>query len=146
MSKAKPIPDGYHSLTPYLNVKRAAEAIAFYKTAFGAEEVFRMPGPGGAIMHAELRIGDSMLMMSEALQQPPSSATIFMYVTDTDAVFERAVKAGATAKMAPQDMFWGDRFGAVTDPFGITWDIATHKEDLSPEEINRRREATMGSH
>src|SRR6266436_5953012 len=118
----KPIPDGYHSLTPYLNVKNAVEAIGFYKAAFGAEEIFRMPGPGGAIMHAELRIGDSMLMMSEALQQPPSTAVVFLYVTDADAVFARAVKAGATVKTALQDMFWGDRFGSVTDPFGITWD------------------------
>jgi PhnB protein len=149
---AKPIPEGFHTLTPYLAVDDAAAAIEFYKLAFGAEEVMRMPGPEGKIGHAELQIGDSRVMLSDPFPQssvrPPkhaggSTASLFMYVEDVDAAFRRALDAGATSTMDPQDMFWGDRFGSVEDPFGHTWSIATHVEDLSEEEIAERGKAAM---
>jgi len=138
---AKPIPEGKHALTPYLNIKGADKAVEFYKKAFGAEEVTRMLGPGGALMHCELRIGDSYLMLSEAMHDPPTVGGIHFYTTDCDAIFKRAIAAGATEKMAPADMFWGDRFGSLTDPFGNRWSIATHKEDLSEAEQKKRGEA-----
>ena len=140
---AKPIPENYHALTPSLAVENAAQAIEFYKRAFGAKERGRMPGPGGMIAHAELEIGDSLVMLSDALPQsttrPPSelsgtSASIFMYVDDVDAVVKRAVDAGATIEMEVADQFWGDRFGSVQDPFGHLWSIATHVEDVPPED------------
>ena len=148
----KPIPEGYHSLTPYLAVDNAEKAIEFYKEAFGAEEVIRMPGPEGAIAHAELQIGDSKLMLSDPFPQstvkPPSerggpTSSIFMYVEDCDATFEQAQRAGAKVEMELQDMFWGDRFGSLTDPFGHIWSVATHKEDLTEEEIAERGKAAM---
>ncbi|MCC6750097.1 MAG: VOC family protein [Deltaproteobacteria bacterium] len=145
MSPVKPVPDGYQTLTPALNLKGADQAIEFYKKAFGAEERFRMPGPGGVVMHAELQIGSSVVMLSEAMQDPPTVGSIFMYVPDADAAFDRAVKAGAKVKMPMQDMFWGDRFGKVTDPNGIGWGIATHKEDLSPAEMDQRMKAAMAA-
>jgi PhnB protein len=125
-------------LTPYLNIKGAPRAIEFYKQAFGAKERVRMPGPDGSVMHAELEIGDSVLMLSEALRDAESRSSIFCYVPDCDAVFASALAAGATTKMPLADQFWGDRFGSVIDPFGITWSIATHKEDVSPEEMRKR--------
>ena len=137
----RPIPEGYHSLTPYLAVEDAARAIEFYKDAFGAEEIHRMPGPDGSIAHAELQIGDSKLMLSDPFPQsnvrPPSerggpTASVFMYVDDADAVFEQAQTAGATVSMPLEDMFWGDRFGSLTDPFGHSWSIATRVEDVPP--------------
>ena len=135
---AKAIPKGYHALTPSIAVDNAADAIEFYKRAFGAEERFRMPTPDGKVAHAELQIGDSVVMLSEALQEPVTSASMYLYVPNVDAVCQRAVAAGAEAAMPPTDMFWGDRFGRVVDPFGIRWGIATHKEDVSPQEIGRR--------
>jgi PhnB protein len=141
----KPIPEGYHSLTPYLAVEDAAKA-------FGAEEVLRMPGEDGKIAHAELQIGDSKLMLSDPFPQgtvqPPSerggpTASIFMYVDDCDATFEQAQRAGAKVEMELQDMFWGDRFGSLQDPFGHLWSVATHKEDLSEEEMAERSKAAM---
>jgi PhnB protein len=150
----KPIPEGYHSLNPYLAVENASEAIEWYKRAFGATERGRMPGPNGTIAHAELQIGDSVLMVSDPFPQaqakPPkqlggTSASLMFYVEDVDAVFQQAVSAGATAAMPPDDMFWGDRFGTVTDPFGHVWSVATHKEDLSPEEIAERGKAAMAA-
>jgi PhnB protein len=143
MAKVKPIPEGYHSLTPFLTLKGADRAIDFYKRAFGAVEKFRMPGPDGKIMHAELTIGDSTIMLSEALRDPPSVSSMYVYVPDADQTFDRAVKAGATVKMPLADMFWGDRFGSVSDPNGITWSIATHIEDVPPEEMPRRAQAAM---
>jgi PhnB protein len=149
---ANPIPEGYHSLTPYLAVEDASRAIEFYKDAFGAEEVIRMPGPDGSVAHAELQIGDSKLMLSDPFPQsnvrPPSerggpTASIFMYVNDADATFEQAQKAGATVVAELEDMFWGDRFGSLTDPFGHIWSIATHKEDLSEEEVAERSKTAM---
>jgi PhnB protein len=149
----KAIPDGYHSLTPYLVCKGAAKAIDFYAKAFGAQETVRMPGPDGQIMHAEVKIGNSMLMLSdenkERGQLSPASiggtaTSIMLYADDVDAVFNRAVAAGAKAEMPPADMFWGDRMGNLVDPFGHKWAVATHKEDVSPEEMEKRM-AAMGS-
>jgi PhnB protein len=148
----KPIPEGYHSVTPYLAVEDANKAIEFYKEAFGAEELTRMPGPEGKIAHAEIQIGDSKLMLSDPFEQssvrPPSerggpTASIFLYLEDVDATFERATDAGATVTMPLEDMFWGDRFGSVTDPFGHVWSMATHKEDLTEEEMAERSKAAM---
>ena len=144
---AKPIPDGYHTATPYLIAKGAAEAIEFYKKAFGAVEVVRMPGPGGRVMHAEVTIGNSMLMLSDENPErghlSPASrggntSSIMLYTDDVDAVFKKAIAAGARADQPPTDMFWGDRMGNLTDPFGHSWAVATHKEDVSPDEMERR--------
>jgi PhnB protein len=150
----KPIPEGYHALTPYLAVDDAARAIEYYKEAFGAVERGRMAAPDGKISHAELEIGDSLIMLSDPFPQsstrPPSelsgtSASVFMYVEDVDAVVKRAVDAGASITMEVADQFWGDRFGAVTDPFGHVWSIATHIEDLTPDEIAERGKAAMAA-
>lgn len=146
--KVKPVPKGFHTLTPYLIVKGAAQALDFYRKAFRAKETVRMPGPDGqTVMHAEMKIGRSHFMLSEEFPDMGSRSphsiggtpvSILIYVKDVDAAFKRAVKAGAKAEMPPEDMFWGDRWSKVTDPFGHQWQIATHKEDLTPEEINRR--------
>jgi PhnB protein len=150
----KPVPEGYHTLTPYLTLENAAEAIEFYKSAFGAEERMRMEAPGGKIGHAELAIGDSLLMLADAFPQsttrPPSelgatTGGVFMYVEDVDAVVERAVKNGATVTMEVADQFWGDRFGSVTDPYGYSWSIATHIEDVPPAEMAERAKAAMAA-
>jgi uncharacterized glyoxalase superfamily protein PhnB len=146
----KAIPDGYQTLTPYLVCKDAAKAIAFYQEALGATELFRMPGPGGRIMHAELKIGSSILMLSDenpergALSPQTVGGTpvsIFVYTEDVDALFGRAVGAGATAVAPPTDMVWGDRFAQLSDPFGHSWAMATHKEDVSPDEMQKRMAA-----
>ncbi|HEY6151674.1 MAG TPA: VOC family protein [Gaiellaceae bacterium] len=148
----KPIPEGYHSLQTYLAVEDASKAIEFYKEAFGAEENFRMPGPDGKVAHAELQIGDSKLMLSDPFPQssvrPPverggPTGSVFMYVEDVDATFEQAQGAGADVVSELEDMFWGDRFGTLVDPFGHVWSIATHKEDLSEEEMAERSKAAM---
>ena len=150
----KPIPDGYRTITPYLAVDDAAAAIEFYTKVFGAKERARMEAPGGKIGHAELEIGDSLVMLSDALPQfstrPPkelggTSASIFMYVEDVDAVVKQAVDAGATVTMEIEDQFWGDRFGSVQDPFGHLWSIATHVEDVPPEEMAERAKAAMAA-
>ena len=150
----KPVPDGYRTVTPYLSVDNAAEAIEFYKRAFGAKESVRMDAPGGTIGHAELEIGDSRVMLSDPFPQsqvqPPktvggTTASVFLYVEDVDAAFQRAVDAGATVEMALEDMFWGDRFGTVSDPFGHVWSMASHVEDLTPEEIEERGKAAMAA-
>jgi PhnB protein len=147
-----PIPQGFGTVSPYLAVDDATAAIEFYARAFGAEETSRMAAPDGSIAHASLRIGNSMLMLSDPFPmqtvKPPrqlggSSVVIFLYVDDTDAVFQRAVDAGATANMPPDDMFWGDRFAEVADPFGHVWQIATQKEQLSEEEIGERARKAM---
>jgi uncharacterized glyoxalase superfamily protein PhnB len=139
--KLTAVPAGYHTVTPYLNVNGAADAIDFYKKAFGATERMRMPGPDGKVMHAELTIGDSVVMISEAMMQPATQGGIHLYVKDCDALFDQALAAGATATMPLSDMFWGDRWGRLSDPFGQTWSIATHKEDVSPEEMEKRMAA-----
>jgi PhnB protein len=150
----KPIPEGYHTVTPYLAVDDAAEAIEYYKKAFGAKERVRMEAPGDKIGHAELEIGDSLVMLSDALPQfstrPPkelggTSVSVFMYVEDVDAVVKQAVDAGATVAMAIADQFWGDRFGSVRDPFGHLWSIATHVEDVPPHEMGERAKAAMAA-
>jgi PhnB protein len=150
----KPIPEGYHTLSPSLTVDNAAGAIEFYKRAFGAQERSRIEGPGGTIAHAELQIGDSILMLNDPFPQastsPPkelggTTVNLFLYVEDVDAVFQQAVEAGATSTMPVDDMFWGDRFGSVTDPYGHSWSIATHVEDVPPEEIEERGKAAMAA-
>jgi PhnB protein len=148
----QPVPEGYHTITPYLAVENATEAIDFYQRAFGAQERVRMDGPQGSIMHAELQIGDSLIMLSDPFPQastkPPkelggTTISIFAYVDDIDSVYKQAIDAGASSLMEPDDMFWGDRFGSVQDPFGHSWTIATHVEDVSPEEIEKRSEEFM---
>ncbi len=149
---AKPIPAGYHTVTPYLVVNNAAAAIDFYKRAFGAKEVMRMDGPQGKIGHAELKIGDSTIMLADempgARERSPQSlggtATgIFLYVEDVDAAFKQATTAGAKVDTPLADMFWGDRYGKLSDPFGHSWSLATHKEDVAPEEMGRRAKEAM---
>jgi PhnB protein len=139
----KAIPDGYHSVTPALAVKGAAELIDFAKEAFGAEEAFRMPAPNGGIMHAEIRIGDSAVMVNDAMSQAPTVSSLFLYVTDVDHVYQRAIKAGAISLSAPLNMFWGDRMAQVKDQFGNQWSLATHVEDVSPQELEKRAAAAM---
>ena len=141
----KPIPDGYHTVTPYLVVEGAAQLMDFMKQTFQATEVERMTGPDGAIMHAEVKIGDSMVMVGEAMggDQQPLPGMIYLYVEDADTTYQRALRAGATLTMEIADQFWGDRAGGVKDPTGIHWWIATHKEDLSSEEIAKRAEDFM---
>ena len=150
----KPIPDGYHTVSPYLAVEDAARAIDYYTRAFGAKEVVRMDAPGGTIGHAELAVGDSRIMLSDPFPQgstrPPkelggTSASVFMYVEDVDAVVKRAVDAGATVTMEVADQFWGDRFGTITDPFGHVWSIATHVEDVPADEMAERAKAAMAA-
>jgi PhnB protein len=150
----KPIPEGYPTISPSLAVDNAAEAIEFYKRAFGAQERMRMDGPGGSIAHAELQVGDAIVMLSDPFPQastkPPkelggTSVTMFMYVDDVDAFVQRAVDAGATVTMPVDDMFWGDRFGSVTDPYGHSWSIATHVEDVPPEEMEERGREAMAA-
>ena len=147
-----PIPEGYRTLTTYLTVENAAEAIDYYKDVFGAKERIRMEAPDGRIGHAELEIGDSLLMLSDAFpgatSRPPTelggtTAGAFMYVEDVDAVVKRAVESGGTITMEIADQFWGDRFGSISDPFGHLWSIATHVEDVPPEEIAERAKAAM---
>jgi PhnB protein len=150
MATAKPVPENHHTVTPYIVVSDGAAAIAFYRKAFGATELYRMDGPGGKIMHAEVLIGDSPVMLSDEFPEQGAKSPqsyhgspvhLFLYVPDVDAWFKRALDAGATVTMPVQDMFWGDRFGQVTDPFGHTWQIATHVEDVAPEEMRKRMEA-----
>ncbi len=150
--QVKPIPEGYHSVTPYLVVTNAAEAIAFYHQAFGATELFRLPMPDGKIGHAEIKIGDSQIMLAEefpemGVRSPQAfggtAVSLALYVEDADTVFDRAVFAGATTERPVQDQFYGDRCGTLLDPFGHRWTVATHKEDVAPEEMQRRM-AAMG--
>jgi len=143
MSQVKAVPDGYHTLTPFLNVRGAAEAIDFYKKAFGAEELRRAPGPNGSIMHAEIKIGDSIVMVSDALTNPPTESSIHVYVTDADALWARATAAGATVATPIADMFWGDRYGVVVDKWKNRWAIAEHKEDVPPDEMRKRAADAM---
>ena len=140
----KPIPDGYHTVTPYLIVPGAAKLIDFLKQAFDARESFRMASPEGRIMHAEVRIGDSVVMMSDTGQEAqPRPCMIYLYVNDVDATYKRALQAGATSLREPANQFYGDRSAAVKDPAGNDWGIATHVEDVPPEEIEKRAEAFM---
>lgn len=148
----KPIPDGYHTATPYLIVKDAARAIDFYKKAFSATELLRLADPSGKVAHAEIKVGDSPIMLADEFPEmgaksPPSfggsPASIMLYVEDVDARFKQAIAAGAKEKRPVKDQFYGDRSGTLEDPFGHTWTISTHKEDLSNEEIGKRYAAMM---
>lgn len=153
MAKAKQaVPEGFHTVTPQLTLDNAAKAIDWYKKALGAEEVMRGVGPDGKIMHAELRIGNSLIMLNDEMGGGKSAKTLggtpislWVYVDDCDSLFNRAVAAGAQVAPGPMgqlmDQFWGDRTGMFTDPHGYRWTIATHKEDLTPEEIQQRQEA-----
>jgi PhnB protein len=152
-SSVKPIPDGYHTITPYICVNDAANAIEFYKKAFGATELMRLADPSGRIGHAEIKIGDSHLMLADEFPEmnfrSPQSlggspVTIHLYVEDVDAIADQAVAAGAKLVKEVKDQFYGDRSGTVEDPFGHVWYIATHKEDVSLEEINKHAAAMSG--
>lgn len=155
MAKAKrAVPEGHHTVTPQLALDNAAEAIEWYKKALGAEETARAVGPDGKIMHAEVRIGDSRIMLNDAMMGAKgpkmlggSPASLWLYVDDCDALFNRAIAAGGQVAYGAmgqmQDQFWGDRSGTFTDPHGYTWTIATHKEDLTPDEMKQRQEAFM---
>jgi uncharacterized glyoxalase superfamily protein PhnB len=149
-SKVNPIPEGCEGAIPHLVVDGCGRALEFYKKAFGAEEAFRMPAPdGNRIMHAEMRVGSALIYLADSFPEfeggkardpkalGGSSVTVHRYVTDVDQVIERAVKAGATVTMPPTDMFWGDRYGGVRDPFGHNWSFATHQRDLTPAEIEQ---------
>ena len=150
----KPIPEGYSTVTPYLAVDDAAEAIEYYKKAFGAKERGRMETPDGKVGHAELEIGDSLVMLSDPFPQATTrtpkelggtSASVFLYVEDVDAAVKQAVDAGTTITMKVADQFWGDRFGSVQDPFGHSSSIATHVEDIPPEEMAERAKAAFAA-
>jgi len=143
--KVKPVPKGFHAVTPALNQANAAQTIDFCKKAFGAKERMRMAGPGGKIMHAEIVIGDSIVMLNDEMQEPAQPASLFLYVQDVDKTIAKAVKAGATVLMAAQDMFWGDRFGRIADPAGNKWGIATHREDVTPREMKKRATAAFSA-
>jgi PhnB protein len=150
----KPVPEGYNTVTPYLAVEDAAKAIEYYKKAFGAKEGVRMDAPDGKIAHAELDIGDSKIMLSDPFPQfatqPPkalggTSVSVMLYVEDVDTFVQRAVDAGAKIETEVQDQFWGDRFGTISDPFGHVWSVATHVEDVPPEEMAERAKAAMAA-
>jgi uncharacterized glyoxalase superfamily protein PhnB len=152
MSKVKPVPDGMTTVIPHLTVRDTAKAIEFYKKVFGATEMSRHPTPDGKIMHASIKIGDGCLFLNDEFKEmgciAPESlggspVYLMIYVPDVDATFKRALDAGATVKMPVSDQFWGDRYGLLTDPFGHLWEIATHKEDLSTEEMERRGREAM---
>ena len=151
--QVKPVPDGMHTVTPHLVCEGAADAITFYKQAFGAVELDRLPGPQGKLMHAMLRIGDSAVMLVDEFPDygsfgpkslKGSPVTIHLYVEDVDATVKRAVAAGAKITMPVDDMFWGDRYGKIEDPFGHHWSVATHIRDVSPEEMQAAMNATSG--
>ncbi len=151
----QPIPEGYHTVTPYLIVDDGAAAIEFYKKAFGASEVMRLPGPGGKVMHAEIKIGDSIIMMADEFPDMDvrgpksfggSPVSICLYVEDVDSRFQQAIDAGAKEKRPLVDQFYGDRSGTLEDPFGHSWTISTHIEDLTAEEIETRMAEAMSQH
>ncbi len=153
MADVKPIPEGFHTVTPHLVVSDAASAIEFYQKAFGAEEVSRMPGPEGKIMHAAIRIGDSPVMLNDEFPDMGTvgpkaiggtAVTIHLYVKDADAVWDSATKAGAKVVVPIDDMFWGDRYGVIEDPFGHRWSIATHTQDLTPEQVMEGAQKAFG--
>jgi PhnB protein len=151
--KVSPIPTGYRTVTPYLTVNDGPAALAFYGRAFGAREIMRMPAPGGKLGHAEMRIGDSIVMLSDEFpgvssQKAPTSlggttGSLMLYVPNVDAAFKRAVDAGCKSLMAPTDMFWGDRFGKLEDPYGNQWGLATHTRDVPPKEMAEAAKAAM---
>jgi uncharacterized glyoxalase superfamily protein PhnB len=144
MANVKAVPQGYTTVTPSITVKDAPKVIEFYKKAFGATERMRMPGPDGKIMHAEIQIGNSLIMMNDEVMGSRSAQTLggspvsfYIYVEDADAAFKKAIAAGAKEQYALTNMFWGDRMGSVEDPFGLKWTIAQHIKDVSPEEMKK---------
>ena len=149
----KPVPEGYHTVTASLCIRGADRALEFYQKAFGAQVLMRHPGTGGKIMHAEIKIGDSIVFISDEFPDMGScrapetlsgtTSGLFLYLPNVDAAFDRAVKAGAKVLMPLADMFWGDRFGQVQDPFGHVWSLATHTEDLTPEQMTQRQQAAF---
>jgi PhnB protein len=151
--KVKPVPDGYHTVTAYISIKGAAEAIAFYKKAFGAQELYRMPMPDGKVGHAEIQIGDSRIMLADEFPEMPDAVAMSpkslggtsfgfnVYLPDVDQAFQKAVDAGANIRRPVTDQFYGDRSGIVEDPFGHIWTLSTHIEDVTPEEMKKRMEA-----
>ena len=150
---AKPVPEGHHTVTPHLVVRGAAQAIEFYKKAFGAQELMRMEGPGGLIGHAEIKIGDSIIFLADEFPQAPckspqtlgsTTCTLNIYLDNVDKTYDTAVKAGGKVAMPLADMFWGDRYGQVTDPFGHRWGIAQHLRDVPADEINAAAAALFG--
>ena len=152
MANVRPIPEGHHAVTPYICIRDAAKAIDWYKKAFGATEISRMPSPDGKVMHAELVIGDSIIMLADEFPEfgslspqsiGGSGTGLHIYIEDVDSAFDRAVKAGATVEMPVADMFWGDRYGKLRDPFGHKWSIGTHKADLSMEEMKKGMDEAM---
>jgi len=152
-NKVKPIPEGYHTLTPYLTIRNAAAALDFYKRAFDAQEIFRIASPDGKIGHAEIRIGDSAIMLSDEFPEMGANAPetlggspvmLHLYVENVDTLVDRAVQAGGRLERPVADQFYGDRGGMVTDPFGHKWWIATHVEDVPPDELERRSKAAFG--
>jgi PhnB protein len=154
MANVKSIPEGFHNVTPYLYVRNAAGAIEFYKNVFGATEIMRMPGPDGRIMHAELRLGDSVVMLADenphmGIMSPQTvggfSAGMMLYVPNVDAVVQKAVENGAKALRPVKDQFYGDRSGSILDPFGHMWTVSTHVEDVAPEEMKKRMAAASHS-
>lgn len=150
-NKVRPIPEGYHTITPQLTCRDAARAIEFYKKALGAQELMRSAGPDGKIMHAELQIGDSRFMVNDEFPgvavapnpSAPHSSSLFLYTEDVDSLYNRAVREGCRVDMQLDNMFWGDRYGKFTDPFGHQWGVATHVEDVAPAEMQRRMEDAM---
>ena len=151
-TKPKPVPEGYHSVTPYLHIRNAAKALDFYQRAFGAIELLRMAAPDGKVMHAEIKIGDSIIMLSEEMPQMDARSPdslggtpflILLYLENVDAQFKQAVAAGAKVLRPVENQFYGDRSGTVVDPFGHRWTLATHLEDVDPQEMRRRAEAFM---
>ncbi len=149
----QPIPEGYHSVTPYLYVQGANAAIEFYKAAFGAEEVMRMDGPGGSVMHAEVKIGDSHVMLTDEnaemgcigpATRGGTTVSLLIYLENVDEAFARAIAAGATEQRPVEDQFYGDRMGTLVDPFGHVWTLGTHVEDVPPEEMQQRMDAMLG--
>lgn len=151
-TKAKPIPEGYHSVTPYLSIHGASEAIEFYKKAFGAKELFRMPMPDGRIGHAEIQIGDSRVMLADENEEMDfrspkalggTPASLMVYVEDVDRMFQQAMVAGARVLKPLKNQFYGDRSGNLEDPFGHKWTLATHVEDVAPEEMEKRMKEAM---
>ena len=151
-TQTKPIPEGFHTATPYLTVNDAARALDFYKRAFGAQVLVRMDGPGGKVGHAEIKIGDSIVMLGDEMpgsgsRSPQSlggtTGGIHLYVDNVDQVFDQAVSAGCQVEAPVSDMFWGDRYGRLKDPFGHAWSVATHKEDVAPEQMKQRMQEAM---
>lgn len=153
MAKVNPIPEGYHSVTPYLSIKGAAAAIDYYKKVFGATELFRMAGPDGKIGHAEIKIGNSPIMLADEYPEMEfvspqtlggSPIGLMIYVDDVDTMFKNAISGGGKEIKPLQDQFYGDRSGTLRDPFGHVWTVATHVEDIAPEEMERRAKAAHG--